>query len=243
MISIAISLIIISLGLMGLNYYLTNRMPTKVCLNEITNLDQSHKIELKKDFKNLYDLFSALGFKMQNQKQYERVLINYNDGYFTLEDKNFKSFCFKNRRRFRKTLLKHEDIIDIGTRAFIVSDPNREEAPIKRRLKRSNLSKHNLETITNYPILQPLDAKQKPFYIDKNQVYIGRSKSNDLVIRSPNVSVRQAMIQLENGKARIFSLTNEESIYVNGKRIDMCNLQNKDEVAFNNHKYKFIIQS
>ncbi len=210
---------------------------TSLYFKDISQNKRSKAYKLLDSSYNLEDWALKQNIKMGNSKVWSRVVLTVDNNNVTIEDKNFRNYCFRNGRRIRKSLLQDGDIVDIEKYTFMFL------SPVKKRLKRiknfDSIHANAVEPIVNYPILQPVDEKQKMFIIDKNMVYIGRSLSNDLLIRSPQVSSRQAVIKMVNNRARLTILSADNNVYVNGKKTDEVYLKNRDEVSFGNIKYRY----
>jgi len=74
--------------------------------------------------------------------------------------------------------------------------------------------------------------------LDHN-VYIGRSPSNDVVLKEPKVSRKHAEIQNVNGKYVLLDLESSNGTYVGGKKIAEYALQPNDEIVIGNTKMVF----
>lgn len=74
--------------------------------------------------------------------------------------------------------------------------------------------------------------------LDHN-VYIGRSPSNDVVLKEPKVSRKHAEIQYVNGKYVLLDLESSNGTFVGGKKIAEYTLQPNDEIVIGNTKMVF----
>ncbi|HSA58503.1 MAG TPA: FHA domain-containing protein [bacterium] len=74
--------------------------------------------------------------------------------------------------------------------------------------------------------------------LDHN-VYIGRSPSNDVVLKEPKVSRKHAEIQNVNGKYVLLDLESSNGTFVGGKKIAEYTLQPNDEIVIGNTKMVF----
>jgi hypothetical protein len=74
--------------------------------------------------------------------------------------------------------------------------------------------------------------------LDHN-VYIGRSPSNDVVLKEPKVSRKHAEIQNINGKYVLLDLESSNGTFVGGKKIAEYILQPNDEILIGNTKMVF----
>jgi serine/threonine protein kinase len=69
---------------------------------------------------------------------------------------------------------------------------------------------------------------------------IGRRPESDLVIQSRSVSRVHARIDLENDRFWITNLSTSGGTFVNGKRIERCELQDSDEISMGNKTLIFV---
>lgn len=68
---------------------------------------------------------------------------------------------------------------------------------------------------------------------------IGRSPSNDIMLKEPKVSRQHAAINKYNEHYIIIDLKSSNGVYVNGAKIDECVLHPGDEVAIGGYKFTF----
>jgi len=74
--------------------------------------------------------------------------------------------------------------------------------------------------------------------LDHN-IYIGRSPSNDIVLKEPKVSRKHAEIQFVGGKYVLLDLESSNGTFVSGKKIAEYILQPNDEITIGNTKMVF----
>jgi len=77
-------------------------------------------------------------------------------------------------------------------------------------------------------------------YSLKDNISIGRSPTNEVVLKAPKVSRQHAAINMYNNQFIIIDLKSSNGVYVNGQKIDECVLSPGDEVSVGG--YKFIFQ-
>ena len=68
---------------------------------------------------------------------------------------------------------------------------------------------------------------------------IGRSASNDIVLKETKVSRQHAAINLRDGQYIIVDLKSSNGIFINGNKVEEAILQDGDEVAVGSFKFKF----
>ncbi|MGK0288649.1 MAG: pSer/pThr/pTyr-binding forkhead associated (FHA) protein [bacterium] len=157
-----------------------------------------------------------------------------------VEDKNFKNSILINRRRSRRFLLNHGDIIDMGELTLMYVHPNqkRKENPHGYEQIPRN-SKVTGKMLRNCPTLIPADGRKKTFYLTKNLTFIGCSDTNDLVNKTKSLSSRHAKIDRIAGKYKLVDLNSELGSFVNGRRVGETYLKDGDIIAFESVKYRF----
>lgn len=82
-----------------------------------------------------------------------------------------------------------------------------------------------------------LDTKEYPLQANTS---IGRSPSNDVVLKEPKVSRQHAAINLYNGKYIMVDLKSSNGVYVNGSKIDETVLNAGDEISIGGYKFIFM---
>lgn len=82
-----------------------------------------------------------------------------------------------------------------------------------------------------------LDLKEYPM---KANTSIGRSPSNDVVLKEPKVSRQHAAINLYNDQYILVDLKSSNGVYVNGTKVDETVLHAGDEVSIGGYKFLFV---
>lgn len=82
-----------------------------------------------------------------------------------------------------------------------------------------------------------LDIKEYPL---KANTSIGRSPSNDVVLKEPKVSRQHAAINLYNDSYILVDLKSSNGVYVNGTKVDETVLHAGDEVSIGGYKFIFM---
>lgn len=73
----------------------------------------------------------------------------------------------------------------------------------------------------------------------KDNVSIGRSPSNDLVLKTPKVSRQHAAINKYKDQYLIIDLKSSNGVFINGRKVEEHALQEGDEVSIAGYKMKF----
>lgn len=82
------------------------------------------------------------------------------------------------------------------------------------------------------------DLETKEFML-KDNTSIGRSPSNDVVLKEPKVSRQHAAINKYNDKYILIDLKSSNGVYVNGAKVDEVVLNAGDEITVGGHKFLF----
>lgn len=87
-------------------------------------------------------------------------------------------------------------------------------------------------------ILTQGDLDEKIFPVREN-TSIGRSPSNDVMLKEPKVSRQHAAINKYNEHYIIIDLKSSNGVYVNGVKVDECVLHLGDEISIGGYKFQF----
>ncbi|HCU24649.1 MAG TPA: hypothetical protein DF383_06505 [Deltaproteobacteria bacterium] len=68
---------------------------------------------------------------------------------------------------------------------------------------------------------------------------IGRSPSNDIVLKETKVSRQHAAINLHNGNYVLVDLKSSNGVFVNGKKVEEATLQDGDQISIGSFKFQF----
>jgi len=82
---------------------------------------------------------------------------------------------------------------------------------------------------------------EMPEYALQENTSIGRSPSNDIVLKETKVSRQHATINYRDGNYIIVDLKSSNGILVNGKKVDEASLKDGDEVKVGSFKFQFNI--
>ncbi|MDH3943711.1 MAG: FHA domain-containing protein [Anaerolineae bacterium] len=85
----------------------------------------------------------------------------------------------------------------------------------------------------NNPTIKPflIINYNQVFYLDKEEIAIGRSEENDLVINKPSISRKHAQISSMNDRYLIKDLNSSAGTYVNGRPIVHKLLEPGDKIT------------
>ncbi len=163
---------------------------------------------------------------------------------FFLEDKNYKNALLINRRRVRRTLLKNGDILDVGELTLLYVNHN-ESLPLyeEDELEESIPITMNFDKPRG-PIRRGIgmlvnEATKQEYYLVKNVTFLGRSKTNSIVLESLNIAPRHAKIMRIGGQYKLQDLSIQEGSFVNRRRVEQRFLKDGDEISFDTCRLRF----
>lgn len=164
---------------------------------------------------------------------------------YLMEDRNFRNALLVNRRRVRRTVLNDGDVLDLGDLTLLYRD-NRVPPVVRHSSVTPPEGKVNIKVDRmrgpvrrGTGMLVWRGQPPRTFYFTKNSMFVGRSESNDLVVKAQNVGYRHARIDKVGGRYKLVNLTNSGNTYVNNRRIESRFLKDGDEVTFDTHKFTF----
>jgi len=102
----------------------------------------------------------------------------------------------------------------------------------------SSLPQQHVNTEYKLKLIEgDLDIKEYPL---KTNTSIGRSPSNDVVLKEPKVSRQHAAINLYNDNYIVVDLKSSNGVYVNGTKVDESVLHAGDEISVGGYKFIFM---
>jgi pSer/pThr/pTyr-binding forkhead associated (FHA) protein len=82
------------------------------------------------------------------------------------------------------------------------------------------------------------ELDESEFILGEN-TSIGRSPSNDIVLKESKISRQHASINFHNGNYVLVDLKSSNGVYVNGKKVEEAALKDGDEVSVGSFKFQF----
>lgn len=93
---------------------------------------------------------------------------------------------------------------------------------------------------TGQPMLTLVEGEhEQTEFVVKDNTSIGRSPSNDVVLKAPKVSRQHAAINRYNEQHILIDLKSSNGVYVNGAKVDEAVLNPGDEVSIGGYKFIF----
>lgn len=165
---------------------------------------------------------------------------------YLMEDKNYRNALLVNRRRVRRTLLKDGDVLDLGDLTLLYRD-NRNAKIVRYSSVTPPEGKSQIKfdrlkgpIRKGMPILVAQQTPNRTYYITKNKIFIGRSESNDLIIKSRSVYYRHAKIEQVGGRHKLQDLSVLGNTFVNNRRVEQRYLKEGDEISIESHRFKYL---
>ena len=166
---------------------------------------------------------------------------------YLMEDRNFRNALLVNRRRVRRTVLKDGDVLDLGDLTLLYRDnripPLKRHMPVTPPEGKVSIKFERPRGPVRRGTGMLIWGGQPPrtYYFTQNMLYVGRSESNDLIIKAQNIEFRHAKIEKIGNRYKLINLAPGGNTYVNNRRVDIRFLKEGDEVSFDNHKFKFAL--
>ena len=177
-----------------------------------------------------------------NQKFYgdpTKITIEKKDKGCFINDENFKVTLFVNKRKHRKVYLKDGDYIELGNLSFLfINDLDSHHQGVRMESRRQRIKNIEGKIPDNTPCLVSQDSQRKNIFLNKSITYIGKSESNDIVVKVKDLAMRHAMIKRISGKYKLVDL-NTGNTFVNNKKADEKFLKHNDDILFDTVRYKF----
>lgn len=240
------------LGVTGLILWIKKRQEISIIEDtgfQIMTPGENFKfIELTEESYNLDFLTSIETHgKLRLSANLGKVLLKADQGSYFLEDKNYKNALLINRRRVRRTMLRHGDVLDIGEMTLIFLNrkkPVDEELKVEEQDKKPEVTIHYDRP--QGPIRKKIgmlvdESTRQEYYLTKNVTFIGRSKTNNLVLNSPSIALRHAKLIRVGIQYKLQSLSTHDGSFVNRRRIEQRFLRDGDELSFDNCRFRFHI--
>ena len=211
----------------------------------------------KRRFIPLEDRFQAMDFVTKIQTRgglrlsanLNKVTLSIRRFGYLMEDKNYRNALLVNRRRVRRTLLRDGDVLDLGDLTLLYRD-HREPKVIRHASVTPGDGKSQIKFARpkgpvrkGVGMLTSEQVSNRPFFLTKNVIYIGRSESNDLTIKSRAVYYRHAKIEKVGGRYKMKDLSILGNTFINNRRIEQRFLKDGDEISIEMHRFKFQIVS
>ena len=212
----------------------------------ITTSETRRFIPLDEKFQHM-DFLAAVETRgaLRLSANLNKVNLSFRRYGYLLEDKNFRNALLVNRRRVRRTLLRDGDVLDLGDLTLLYRD-NRQVPIIRHSAVTPPEGKVQIKfdrvrgpVRKGTPVLVSDQSMNRNFYITKNLVYLGRSESNDLIIKSQSVDYRHAKIERVGSRYKLLDLSATGSTYVNNRRVEQRMLKEGDEISIDSQRFKF----
>jgi len=168
-----------------------------------------------------------------------RVWLKRDGENLLLEDNNYKNALLVNRRRTKRRVLQHDDLLDMGEVVLRFADPqssrpstspsafSNADFQYKEPPKPLGPLRKDLLTLT-------ISGRKATFPLTKNLFFIGESQMNDLVIKGEDTHSKHAKIQKVGSTYKLVNLATADVTQVNGRRISQKFLREGDAIQLGN---------
>ena len=182
----------------------------------------------------------AVAEKLRLPGNVSRVWLKHDGENLLLEDNNYKNALLVNRRRSKRRVLQHNDILDMGEVVLRFVSPR-----TARSVASPQTSLYNADFKFSEPekprgplrkdkLVLTISGRKGSFPLTKNLFFIGESEINDLVIKGEDTYPKHAKIQKIGKLYQIVNLANSDSTQVNGRRISQKFLRDGDALQLGN---------
>ncbi|MBF0287955.1 MAG: FHA domain-containing protein [SAR324 cluster bacterium] len=173
-----------------------------------------------------------------------KVTLTQEQGSYFLEDKNYKNALLINRRRVRRTLLRSGDILDIGELTLIYLHKTISSTPEIDDAEKNKILIYSDKPLG--PIRKKIgvlidERKRQEYHLVKNITFIGRSKTNNIILDNGEIAPRHAKIIRVGNQYKLQSLSTQEGSFVNRRRVEQRFLRDGDELSFDTCRLRFRI--
>ena len=182
----------------------------------------------------------AVAEKLRLPGNVSRVWLKHDGENLLLEDNNYKNALLVNRRRSKRRVLQHNDILDMGevVLRFVSPRTARSVAPPQTSLYNADFKFSEPEKprgpLRKDNLVLTISGRKGSFSLTKNLFFIGESEINDLVIKGEDTYPKHAKIQKIGKLYQIVNLANSDSTQVNGRRISQKFLRDGDALQLGN---------
>ncbi|MCP5464863.1 MAG: FHA domain-containing protein [Deltaproteobacteria bacterium] len=189
-----------------------------------------------------------------NEPQEDSLKTDSSENYFANQDVSEQSFTLKKEsgadltgeeltpNKDEAKLEQNESIADDSISDILSSIKVDENAEKKTESVGDATGEIPLSTETSdapYILRLTEGELEQTVYELKANTSIGRSPSNDVILKAPKVSRQHAAINVYNNQYIIIDLKSSNGVYVNGNKVDEAVLQDGDEVSIGGYRFSF----
>ncbi len=206
----------------------------------------------------------SVGRDLKNDIVLNDDLVSRNHAFFEkkgndliISDLNSKNGIKVNGLKINKHVLKHEDIIEVGSffiKAKILETTQNEETRVvsledleKKRDKFFSDKKvkifDEIKKEENKCILKAVffyEGNKKEFFLNKKINFVGRDESLDIFLDYKFVSKKHFSIQFNQKEVIVEDLDSSNGVFYKGKKIKKINIKNKEEIHIGDAKIQFL---
>jgi ABC transport system ATP-binding/permease protein len=176
----------------------------------------------------------------QNISRYHARLVKSQTGYFIEDKGSYNGIKVNGDRITGRRFLKENDQIALGDyRLFLKVDKEKEaKAPAQEaKVAPQEAPKHSTRPKLCL-ISGPLAGKM--FTIQQDEILLGRTDENDIILTHPSISRNHAKISLQNGIYNIVDLGSANGVRVNGEEYGKTDLKPGDKIDLGHVRLRFL---
>jgi pSer/pThr/pTyr-binding forkhead associated (FHA) protein len=182
----------------------------------------------------------------QNISRFHARLVKSPTGYFIEDKGSYNGTKVNGDRITGRRFLKENDQIALGDyRIFLKIDKEKEakaQAQSQAQPEKSAPAQEAPKPANNRPrlclISGPLAGKM--FQLQQDEILLGRTDENDIILTHPSISRNHAKISVQNGTYHIVDLGSANGVRVNGEEFGKSSLKPGDKVDLGHVRLRFI---
>lgn len=151
----------------------------------------------------------------------------------TIQDLDSANGVFVNGEQIEKETINEGDIVQIGKYSLELKGDDGEKTRMAPRSYTS--SKYRL-------VLMEGKKVKEEYQLDENELTIGRSEENKIILKNETVSRKHAIVKKENNQYKIADLGSSNGTFVNDKKIKEKALSKGDEIKVGKFVLKFLAE-
>ena len=177
-------------------YMLQNRNKNFYGLIVLSKSHEGIKFPIKNGGVSYAEVAGKLNMEFKSDFDSKKVEFTLNERGCVIYDNNPRPSMSVNNHKLRKAYVNDGDLINLGgVKLIFINDKDSSH----KKIALDNTRKYNGGVKGKYsdslPVLLSLDSKRKKIPLSKNLTYIGKSDSNDVVVKITGIGYRHALIK------------------------------------------------
>jgi ABC transport system ATP-binding/permease protein len=176
----------------------------------------------------------------QNISRNHARLVKSQTGYFIEDRGSYNGIKVNGDRITGRRFLKENDQIALGDyRLFLKIDKEKEVKATQQEIKA--VPQETLkQTLRPKLCLISGPLAGKTFTIQQDEILLGRTDENDIILTHPSISRNHAKISLQNGIYNIVDLGSANGVRVNGEEYGKTDLKPGDKIDLGHVRLRFL---